>query len=157
MCSLSRLTTLAVPNNALKNLPEVKKLFWAFNSTTLFGSTGCFFHLQNIGGLVSLQILDLRCNDIQEIPLSVGRLSNLRVLDMRINDIHLVSILFLFLPHRSSELSTCSQVPGSLGGLLSLRELNLSNNRLTSIPASLVQLPNLSSLKLAANRLEVSE
>ena len=55
-----------------------------------------------------------------------------------------------------NKLLICSQVPGSLGGLLSLRELNLSNNRLTSIPASLVQLPYLSSLKLAANRLEVS-
>ena len=43
-----------------------------------------------------------------------------------------------------NKLLICSQVPGSLGGLLSLRELNLSNNRLTSIPASLVQLPNLS-------------
>jgi len=46
-------------------------------------------------------------------------------------------------------------VPGSLGGLLSLRELNLSNNHLTRLPASLEQLSALSSLKLAANRLEV--
>lgn len=52
--------------------------------------------MQNIGGLVSLQILDLRCNDIQEIPVSLGQLSNLRVLDMRINDVHLVSCMFLF-------------------------------------------------------------
>lgn len=88
--------------------------------------------------------------------MSIGQLTNLRVLDMRINDINLVSILIpkAYLPSPAKKI-VVQQVPGSLGGLISLRELNLSNNRLTSIPASLVELPSLSSLKLAANRLEV--
>ena len=118
ICSLSRLTTLAVPNNALKVLPEVGN-FISFimrptmirhpSYVTLFFS----FNLQNIGGLVSLQILDLRCNDIQEIPVSLGQLSNLRVLDMRINDVHLVSFFIFFcllsVLEMFSKLSVCAR------------------------------------------------
>jgi len=83
--------------------------------------------------LSSLQVLDVRCNDLEALPASVGNLSHLRVLDVRINDIQ--------------------SVPATLGRLYSLRELNLNNNRLNSIPSSVSSL-TLSSLKLAANRLE---
>ena len=84
-----------MPNNALRDLPEVQKKEQTLSKAVSF-SKKVVSLVQNIGELVSLQILDLRCNDIQEIPVSIGQLTNLRVLDLRINDIHVVCICVQF-------------------------------------------------------------
>jgi internalin A len=80
-----------------------------------------------------LQRLDLRGNNLGELPAAIGSLSHLRELDVSRNAL--------------------VKLPPEIGLLSNLRVLNASDNRIVSIPTEVGQLSSLEELYLLRNRL----
>ena len=77
--------------------------------------------------------LDLRQNQITELPAEIGELTNLTKLDLRQNQI--------------------SELPTSIAQLTNLTKLNLKQNQISELPAEIAQLTNLTGLFLNGNQL----
>ncbi|MBW4521928.1 MAG: leucine-rich repeat domain-containing protein [Scytolyngbya sp. HA4215-MV1] len=86
-----------------------------------------------IGQLASLQSLYLRSNQLSRLPPEIGQLANLQSLSLISNQL--------------------SQLPPEIGQLANLQSLDLSDNPLSSLPPEIVQLANLQSLSLRSNQL----
>ncbi|MBW4464263.1 MAG: leucine-rich repeat domain-containing protein [Pegethrix bostrychoides GSE-TBD4-15B] len=86
-----------------------------------------------IGNLINLTELDLSSNQISEIPEVIGQLTNLTKLDLSGNQI--------------------SEIPTAVGHLTNLTRLNLSNNQISKIPEVIGQLSNLVGLNLWSNQI----
>lgn len=105
---------------------------------------------------IQLAILEIRDNEITEIPVEIGLLKNLRRLEFQGNEI-------MKLPEEIGSLTNLTRlwlydnkltsVPAELGQLTNLTELDLSGNQLTTVPAELGRLTNLTALRLSRNRL----
>lgn len=70
-----------------------------------------------MGGLVSLEVLDLHNNMIGSLPEDVLQCKALRTLDLSNNNLH--------------------SLPENLGDLENITELVLSDNQITSLPSSI--------------------
>ncbi|GKF77123.1 NB-ARC domains-containing protein, partial [Tanacetum coccineum] len=81
---------------------------------------------ESIGGLSCLWKLNLEGNNLSEVPESIGGLSCLKKLNLEGNNL--------------------SEVPESIGGLSCLKKLNLKGNNFSSLPGSLSQLFDLGRL-----------
>jgi Leucine-rich repeat (LRR) protein len=90
-----------------------------------------------IAGARRLEVLDLKCNHLTELPEEIGELTHLRTLELGGNEIE-------FLPE-------------SLGQLAELECLDLAANFLTQLPASLRRLPALRALYLHGNSLDIPD
>ncbi len=77
--------------------------------------------------------LDLRNNQLRELPPEIGQLTSLTELDLRNNQL--------------------SELPPEIGQLTSLAELSLNNNQLRVLPPEITQLNNLIWLYLYGNKL----
>lgn len=105
--------------------------------------------------LDSLERLELRENDLKELPADLDNLSSLKELDLRANQLttipksigNLTSLETLYLNGNVDE------IPESIGNLTSLENLYLSNNRLRNIPPQIINLSSLRKLKLGSNQL----
>ena len=116
--------------------------------------------IAELGGLVHLEHLDLRVNELSgPIPEELSGLADLRELDLGINRLigsiptELASLTNLErLNLGRNELS--GPIPEELSGLANLRSLNLAYNALSGpIPAELGELANLIRLELEGNHL----
>jgi leucine-rich repeat protein SHOC2 len=96
-----------------------------------FGLTGAV--PAEVGQLASLEVLDLRGNQLTSLPTEIGQLTSLRRLSLYDNQL--------------------TSVPAEIGQLRSLTQLNLSGNQLTSLPAEIGQLTLLEQLSLRGNQL----
>ncbi|MBN2443483.1 MAG: leucine-rich repeat domain-containing protein, partial [Spirochaetales bacterium] len=79
------------------------------------------------------QTLNLRYNQLTEIPVEIGQLQNLQVLDLGDNQL--------------------TEIPAEIGQLQNLQVLSLRDNQLTEIPIEIGQLQNLLVLYLMQNPL----
>ncbi|KAL8611097.1 hypothetical protein ACOMHN_064387 [Nucella lapillus] len=84
-----------------------------------------------LGKLVSLTILDLSFNGLQDLPWTIVYLKKLKILNLTGNQFY--------------------TVPPIVGRLTTLEELLLSNNCLEYLPTSLLQLDNLHALEVSGN------
>ncbi|MBL0265422.1 MAG: leucine-rich repeat domain-containing protein [Leptospiraceae bacterium] len=152
--NLKNLTSLALYNNKLEDLPYVNKLE-KLDSLFLDGN-----HLTKIPDSVTqckcLVLLSLSGNHIDEIPESLVKLKKLTYLAL--NDNKIVSI-----PENIGELTHLSYlnlsknkiktIPESIEELKRLENLHLNNNLIKAIPEGIAKLSNLSFLSLTSNEL----
>jgi leucine-rich repeat protein SHOC2 len=88
-----------------------------------------------IGGIISLNVLDLRRNNLTKLPHSIGNLTNLTKINLFENKL--------------------IEIPDSIGNLTKLTELGLVGYRLTTLPESIGNMTDLAELDLQGNRLSV--
>ncbi|MEH2096112.1 COR domain-containing protein, partial [Nostoc sp.] len=109
--------------------------------------------------LTNLTQLDLRSNQITQIPEAIANLTNLTQLDLRSNQITqipeaIANLTNLTQLHLSSNQIT--QIPEAIANLTNLTELNLFDNQITQIPEAIESLPKLKKLDLRGNPLPIS-
>ncbi|KAF7121018.1 hypothetical protein RHSIM_Rhsim13G0019400 [Rhododendron simsii] len=113
------------PSNVQVNAKAFKKM----NRLWLLHLNCTLSHLPgNIGGLISLETLNLGGNKLVELPGSICDLTRLKALDLKECNV--------------------SYLPGDIGGLISLETLNLGGNDLLALPGSICHLTRLKSLDL---------
>jgi Leucine-rich repeat (LRR) protein len=99
---------------------------------------------ENIGNLKNLKYLYVHANKIKTLPDSIGNLDLLEVL--YINSTRSFSETEeLYLPNRAE----LESLPGTMSKLVSLRELELSHTKITSLPDFLAELPALEGINIA--------
>ncbi|KAL5709935.1 Plant intracellular Ras-group-related LRR protein 8 [Ranunculus cassubicifolius] len=109
----------------------------------------------------SVRLLDLSKNYIQEVPAKISGLSSIQKLLLNAND--LVDECFSWegvvvlkcLTVLSLSQNSLTTLPSSLKSLSSLRELDVANNKLTSLPVEIGYLRQLQILKANNNRITV--
>ncbi|MHA1755915.1 MAG: leucine-rich repeat domain-containing protein, partial [Promethearchaeota archaeon] len=109
-----------------------------------------------ISNLSSLEKLDLSYNRLKRMPYSIGLLKNLKYLGLKSN--RLISIPksvgnlinLQVLILRSNYLRS---IPNTVGGLKSLKILDLHGNKIKNLPSNLYQLKNLEKLDLGRNQI----
>ena len=111
----------------------------------------------DLAPLASLEYLDLSRNLIQEImPGTFMGMSNLKGLDFSVNVVRKVKYFLLSLPLKyfSSPKPKLQVEDEAFEGLRSLDYLDLSDNKVLSLPAvALSRVPNLKRLKIDYNRI----
>jgi internalin A len=111
---------------------------------------------ESLRQLPSLQLVELKNNQIDTIPASLGSLVNLEILDLNHNQIttipsslgRLAKLQLLYFSH--NQITT---IPESLGQLTRLQKLDLGHNRITAVSESLGQLANLQELDFSHNQI----
>ena len=109
-----------------------------------------------LGGLASVEELDLKENQLTSVPPELGELANLQKLTLNFNRLTTVPpelgrlSRLDYLGLWSNELTS---IPAELGELGNLRELDLDENRLTAFPPELAGLERLEILWAASNEL----
>mmetsp|Transcript_13949 Transcript_13949/g.24686 ORF Transcript_13949/g.24686 Transcript_13949/m.24686 type:complete len:752 (+) Transcript_13949:261-2516(+) len=148
--------SILIDNNKLKGIPEaffelqlLKRLNFANNEIVSVPDRFDVF-------CETLVALDLGHNKISEIPQSVNFLYNLRELILHFNSIQSLyypmprNLDTLVLNHNSLEYISAEVFKEAM----SLRVLDLSNNKLQEIPESLSRLPSLQHLDLRYNKIK---
>lgn len=105
-----------------------------------------------------LALLDLKNNELQEIPSWIAELSQLRVLRLHGNPLAAIAPAVFALPRLEElDLDRCggalTALPETLGELRSLRILRLTGHKLAALPDSIGDLAKLEILAVAENRL----
>jgi Leucine-rich repeat (LRR) protein/GTPase SAR1 family protein len=111
---------------------------------------------ETIGRLTQLQSLDLSDNKLTTLPESIGDLTRLQTLDLRKNQLtELPETIGRLTQLHTLDLSynQLTTLPESIGHLTQLQELVPSNNQLTALPKSIGQLTQLQELVLSNNQL----
>jgi len=130
---LSKLEELDLSYNNIGRLPalfgaftQLKSLIIAYNSLKEIS--------QNIGNLSALQYLDASYNQLKSLPNALAQLTNLQYLELSNNQLN--------------------QLPGNIHQLrFSLKDLNLSKNKLRVLPVGARHLVKLNNLDLSYNQL----
>ncbi|MFC1585352.1 Ig-like domain-containing protein [Fibrobacterota bacterium] len=176
--NLINLLSLNLSHNALPDLPESIGSLEQLGILNLANNQLTSLN-KNIINLVSMVSLDLSHNNLRSLPneiyqmillreLSVANnimaslpdsimgLKGLRVLNASYNSIPILPSAFgktyeLEVVHL--QYNKLSKIP-KLGSLANLKTLNLSNNYLDSVPASIANAPGLTSLNLSNNRIK---
>nr|XP_056714245.1 transforming growth factor beta activator LRRC32 [Euleptes europaea] len=169
---LSQLLYLDLSYNEIKSLPPE---FFASMSALQFLnlSKNCLQSFVASSKLISLTILDLSSNSLQNLELDTNALSDLRELYLQENSLQgLRSDIFAYLPQvglldlRSNRLRLCSLYSGlarrrligeengcvSFVNLPKLRHLYLADNNLQSLPPYVFHQTQLAALDLSMNR-----
>ncbi|XP_049390124.1 TMV resistance protein N-like, partial [Solanum stenotomum] len=112
---------------------------------------------EDIGCLSSLKELNLQGNNFEYLPRSIAQLGSLRSLDLseckRLKEFLGVNVAEGLRSLENLNLSYCNIIDGGLpediGGLSSLKELNLQGNNFEHLPRSIAQLGALQTLHLS--------
>lgn len=161
LLQLKNLTYLSLNYCLIKKLPDDIGLLKNLSSLELRENE--IEHLPSaIGGLKSLRRLDLGRNMLIELPDDIGRLTNLEYLLLDANQIknvtpkigRLENLQCLDLSKQEDiGLKTLFLLPEEIGGLISLTDLDLSENALHTLPAGLRHLKHLNLFKANNNNL----
>jgi len=100
--------------------------------------------------------LDLRYNNLTQLPVEIGQLTQLTTLDLFNNNLthlpveigQLTQLTELYLDYNQ-----LTHIPVEIGQLTQLTELYLNNNKLTHLPVEIGQLTQLTELDLRYNKL----
>jgi internalin A len=100
--------------------------------------------------------LDLRGNQLSDLPAEIGQLSNLSTLNLSMNQLsdlpaEITQLSNLTTLHLSG--NQLSELPAEIGQLSNLTTLHLSGNQLSDLLAEITQLSNLTTLNLSDNQL----
>ncbi|KAJ8647632.1 hypothetical protein MRB53_000655 [Persea americana] len=107
----------------------------------------------------SVRVLDISNNSIQEVPAKIGLLSSIQKLLLNTNDMSDSGICweglssFKSLTVLSLSQNHLNSLPAALGALTSLQQLDVGNNKLTSLPDEIGLLCQLQILKASNNRI----
>ncbi|KAG6654955.1 hypothetical protein CIPAW_05G181700 [Carya illinoinensis] len=170
---LHGLIVLNLSHNLLEVLPDsiarLQKLEELDVSSNLLVSLP-----DSIGLLLNLKVLNISGNKINSLPETISRCSSLVELDASFNNlmclptnigygvanierlsIQLNKIRFLpaSICEMSGNFSDLTELPETIGDLMNLRELDLSNNQIRVLPDSFSELKNLRKLNLDQNPL----
>jgi len=105
---------------------------------------------------IGLTELDLRGNQLSDLPAEIGQLSNLTTLHLSGNQLsHLLAEITQLSNLTTLNLSDnqLSDLPAEIGQLSNLTTLDLSGNQLSDLPTEIGQLSNLTTLHLSGNQL----
>lgn len=91
----------------------------------------------SIGGMISLQILDVHFNELKGLPPSIGKLTKLEILNI------------------GSNFNDLTRLPDTIGNLTSLRELDICNNQISQLPVTFGRLESLTRLVVDQNPLMI--
>ncbi|KAG1364142.1 plant intracellular Ras-group-related LRR protein 1 [Cocos nucifera] len=139
---LSKLKVLNISGNLIESLPRtiedcraLEELTANFNKLTKLPDT-IGFELSN------LKKLAVNSNKLAFLPHSTSHLTSLRVLDARLNCLRslpddLDNLYHLEVLNVSQNFQYLQSLPFSIGGLLSLVELDISYNKITILPHSM--------------------
>ncbi|OWZ01764.1 hypothetical protein PHMEG_00026789, partial [Phytophthora megakarya] len=110
--------------------------------------------------------LNLSSNQLQSLPASIGELASLKSLTVEDNELHTLHPSIAALPHlellrlRKNQLSA-EAISGFLGDspalATTLKELDVRNNSLSTLPAEICHLQALETLLVGFNRIETLE
>ncbi|MEH2263508.1 COR domain-containing protein, partial [Nostoc sp.] len=109
--------------------------------------------------LTNLTQLDLRNNQITQIPEAIAKLTNLTQLDLRNNQITQIPEAIAKLTNLTQLIlsdNQITQIPEAIAKLTNLTQLILSDNQITQIPEAIESLPKLEKLDLRGNPLPIS-
>lgn len=109
---------------------------------------------------ITISVLDLHSNYLEEVPATIGRLQNLVILNLCNN--RLTSLpdevgLLKNLHTLNLGLNQLDSLPPSIGNLKELRHLGLSDNRFTQMPRCLARLDKLERINAERNPLTVTQ
>eukprot|EP01119_Soliformovum_irregulare_P012995 TRINITY_DN3422_c0_g1_i3.p1 TRINITY_DN3422_c0_g1~~TRINITY_DN3422_c0_g1_i3.p1 ORF type:complete len:988 (-),score=346.47 TRINITY_DN3422_c0_g1_i3:57-3020(-) len=152
---ISQLKKLTVElNNLTEFPPEMSKLG---KLEVVSASLNKIKDISNLCGLPLLRELDLTDNKIENLPADLPKMSSLTSLNLENNLIKTFgealgktsSIAFLSLKGNG-----LSSIPGGvISNMKKLRDLNLNDNQIASIPVELCKLPELQVLSVTANQI----
>ena len=111
---------------------------------------------KELGNLTELETLILNGNKLTEIPKELGNLTNLKYLYLynnKLTEIPKELGNLTNLQNLSLGVNQLTEIPKELGNLVNLRDLDLYGNKLTEIPKELGNLTNLVYLALGLNKL----
>lgn len=134
LCECGRVQRISVQYNySIETLPpHFGQLYYLRRLDMIYGTLTSIS--AEIGGLRSLQYLNLRGNAIQELPPEFGRLSSLRVVELTGNEL--------------------TSLPSTIGQLRSIRRMDVHRNRIAELPPQIGQLDSMVLLLVHYNRLE---
>jgi Leucine-rich repeat (LRR) protein len=109
---------------------------------------------ENLGTLVHLKKIQLKCNDVELLPESLGNLKKLAVLQLDENQLkslptNLYSLTSLIILHINYNKFT--ELPETIGNLINLVDLQLEGNSLTILPNTIGCLNKLEILSVSHN------
>ncbi|XP_009358304.2 disease resistance protein RPV1-like [Pyrus x bretschneideri] len=153
ICKLKYLERLDLKGcSSFSKFPEILKPMEHLESLSLQG-TAVDMLPSSIENLIGLQTLDLMdCKYLKDVPTSIYSLTNLRSLNFyacrELEKLPSSSVGFLSLKELILSYSGIFEIPDGLFCSTSLQDLNLCGTRIRSIPASIKQASQLSSLCL---------
>ena len=107
----------------------------------------------------AIEKLYAQSNNLTVIPPNIATLSQLTVLDFGCNNLTFVDDLILSLKHLTKLVLKHNNIdneglPKDLGKMQSLRELNLSGNRLKKFPPQIIEMTNIRYLYIGGNHIQ---
>ncbi|MDW3649861.1 MAG: leucine-rich repeat domain-containing protein [Bacteroidia bacterium] len=165
VCKKNQSDILDLSGLGLKNIPKsVFELHWLkelnlgpINDNGLAWNYSYRNYINEVNAdiqhLESLEILNLKSNEIEEFP-TLGKLKFLKEVDLgnnKIVEIPSTKINFKSLQQLSLSSNQLREIPEELGNLTSLTHFDISNNKLNSLPKSFVNLSLLEFINISYN------
>lgn len=112
-----------------------------------------------IGNLVKLEILTATFNKLNSLPSSLSQLLNLKKVELQRNELRTFPVMLCNLKHLDLLDLSCNKiesVPCEIGSL-SVTELNLNQNQISSLAEEIADCPRLKTLRIQENCLRLSD
>lgn len=157
VANLDNLTNLVLRNNKLTSLPpdigRLSKLKF------IDVSNNCLEQIPDeVGSLTELQSLVANVNKLTDLPLTLKNLSNLTVVKIEYNKLeHFPTSLcdenLKHLAEIHAKNNSIQDIPSTIGKLLALKVLDLTENNITDVPGELGDCNRLKEVHLKGNKL----
>ncbi|XP_059163717.1 leucine-rich repeat-containing protein 57-like isoform X2 [Physella acuta] len=151
------LRTVDLSDNKISVLPPWFVTFASLKNLTISNSKLVSLP-EDFGQLKKLEVINLSNNSLTKLPKSFSNLTNLKTLTLSGNSFKTFPTEILVLQQLDVvDLSqnSITQLPADMSGLQAV-ELNLNQNQVSKMPASIAQCPRLKVLRLEENCLEIT-
>jgi Leucine-rich repeat (LRR) protein len=145
----------------LKEIPSEINLLQQLESLSIYKNKSIKKYPSELADLPNLKHISLRFNNLKQIPVVLKELNQLETLVLSNNRFsastkweHLSKMEALKVLDLSYSLQNLSMLPEEIGSLESLKELNISGNKLKRLPKSLKKLTQLEKLHCELNDFE---